>query len=501
MINAYEDAPYFVDDVEFSGLDGNVLIKNAIFLDAFTQQPIKVFTQGIYAEAQWWMGRNKVTFAMPRAWTGSFQFRTGISEATYDVSGTPVTNEKIRIFHKNVLDTSWELVYEADWPSTQTRIDIDLTGYDYEDGDIIETIVEVYFPGPTYPKTGLYQVRDAFVSSVMDIPSLGEAPTLPVFDQLSISADALNKLASAEDWIMNRLSLIPRIPFVNAMYAYGTHKSSYPFPSNPFPIYIGWMKKNNNQNILHGVIDFYAYNGEEYVKIYVDDTLVYTSPKLYNGQYGTLKFDIDVSSFSDGQSYSVRIDNEVESGKGQAELKLYGESIINSRFTIQTLEVTNTRGYATPPTEFELLESMTYETWRSRLSSVRTMINNIYTRMSNAEPIFTRVPMFRRKVGVDDHQNSSLEWMSLPTNKRIGERYVVAGRDVKMCWNGHSLTDSFLNQPTERHPYAFSKEVELIGADKVDVREGYFEEFEGLEVGSTYFITGKDLSFFAEYLR
>lgn len=86
MINIFEDAPFFVDGVEFSGTDGNVLRNNAIFLDALTQQPISSFTHGIYAEGQWFMGRNITTFAMPRAWWGAFQYRTGVNTAIYEIS-------------------------------------------------------------------------------------------------------------------------------------------------------------------------------------------------------------------------------------------------------------------------------------------------------------------------------------------------------------------------------------------------------------------------------
>lgn len=505
MIDNYEDAPSFVDGIAFSSLSGDTLKTNAVFLDAITQQPIKVFTHGIYAEAQWYLTRNPTTGEMPRVWTGAFQYRTGMTQAVFDVSGSGITNQRIRIYHKLALDTSegyGTLDYDQVWPTAQTRIDVDITSKGFVDGDVVLSTIVAHYPTAPYTKTSVFQVRDAFVHPLETYPTVsGMWNGVPNFTGTSIPASGLNQLSNAQDWCMERVSLVPRIPFVGSMYQNGTHKSNKPFPSNPYPLYIGWMKKANNQNTMRAEIDYYAYNGTEYVKIYVNDVLKYTSPALHNGDYGTLDIAFDVSDLGNGFSYLVRIDNEVAAGQGQEELKLYGGTVINSRFTIRRLEVTNVRGYATPPTGFGILESTTYATWRSRLNAISNVTNTAYNRINNAPQVFDRAHMMRRKVGVDDHQNSSMEWMSLPFNTRLGERYVVAGRDVKICWGGFNLTASLTSDPTNRHPYEFANEVALIGSDKVDVREGYFDEFDGLFVGSTYYIIGKDLMYFAEYLR
>lgn len=506
LVDIYEDAPYFVDGVEFSGADGNILRNNAIFLDGLTQQPIKVFTHGIYAEAQHFMGRNKITLEMPRAWTGAFHYRSGMTEAVYEASGDRVDNERIRIYHKKVQDAGiGTLVYDAIWPEAHSIIIIDISALGYAENDIIETIVQVYYPGPNYnniaPKSGIHQVRNAFVRYMSDYPTETAFPGLPTFSGTSITATQLNQLSNAQDWMMNRLAMIPRIPFVNGMFANGTHKSSYPWPANPFPVYYGWVKKTNGQDTLHGIIDYYTYNGQENIKVYVNDVLAYTSPTYTNGAYGTLEFNIDISALGDTIAYPVRIDDEVVSGQGQAELELYGDAIINSRFTIKVLEATDSRSYTSALAEFDVLESMQFQTWKARMNNIAAITESAYDRINNNPELFDRAQMFRRKVGVDDHQNSSLEWMSLPMNIRLGERYIVAGRDVKIAWGGYSLTTAITSEPTNRHPYEFANEKQLIGADKIDIKEGYFDEFEGMFIGSTYFIIGKDLSFFAEYLR
>lgn len=503
MINLYEDGPYFVDGVEFSGADGNVLRNNAIFLDGFTQQPISSFTNGIYAEAQWYMGRNKITLAMPRAWWGAFQYRAGVNNASYVLSGTPVTNERARIYHKRLLDPlPGTLVYDQPWPAAGTVASINLASAGYVDGEIIESVVEVFFPGPAYPKTGAYQVRNAFTSDISSFTGLSAYPGVPTFGAGStVTAANLNQLANAQDWIMTRLGLIPRVPFINGMFVNGTHKSDAGFPNNPRPLHYSWLNKGNGQNTLKITLDYNIYNAQEYITVYLNNVLQYTSATLLNGQVGTLNISIDISGFADNADYVLVIYENIVPGQGQAELNLYGGSIINSRYTIRGIYATATRSYYSPSAAFGVLESMTYSTLKSRLNNFVTGTTNAYNRINNNANIFNRARMFRKKVGVDDHQNTSLEWQSLPMQVRIGERYVVAGKNVKIAWGGYSLTANLVQDPTNRHPYEFANEKELIGSDKVEVKEGFFDEFEGLWVGSTYYILGNELAFFSEYLR
>lgn len=504
MINLYEDAPYFVDGVEFSGADGNVLRNNAIFLDGFTQQAISSFTQGIYAEAQWYMGRNIITLAMPRAWWGAFQYKSGVNSAIYELSGAPVVNERARIYHKRLLDTApGTLVYDQPWPSAGTAATINLSGAGYADGEIIETIVEVYFPGPSYPKTGAYQVRNAFTSSLDNYTGLTAFGGIPSFGAgSSVTAANLNQLSNAQDWIMGRLALVPRVPFINGMFVNGTHKSDAGFPNNPRPLHYSWINKGNGQNTMKITLDYHIFNAQEYITVEAPAGNVrYTGPTLTNGQVGTLNISFDISDISDGQSVLVTIYENVVAGQGQAELDLYGGAIINSRFTIRGVYATSTRSYYSPVTDFDVLESITYSTLKSRLNNFVTGTTNAYNRINNNGNLFDRARMFRKKVGVDDHQNTSLEWQSLPMQVRIGERYVVAGKNVKIAWGGYSLTSSLVEDPTNRHPYEFANEKELIGSDKVEVKEGFFDEFEGLWVGSTYYLIGNEISFFSEYLR
>lgn len=501
MINNYEDAPFFVDGVELSGADANTLRKNAIFLDGVTQQPITAFVEGIYAESEYFMMRNTVTLAMPRAWWGAFQYRSGVNTAVYEVAGpTIATNERIRIYHKKLLDPSpGTLVYDQPWPSSAT---ISLTLSGYTDGEIVETIVEVYFPGPSYPKTGQYQVKNAYTQSLTSLTGLPTWPGVPSFGAgSSVTAANLNQLSDAQDYIMTRLALVPRVPFITGMYVNGTHKSDLWFPNNPRPLHYSWINKGNGQNTLIVNIDYHIYNAQETIKIYVGGTLKYTSAVLTNNTSGSISASIDLSALSDNVNYRVEIIEDVVAGQGQAELDLYGGAIINSRFTIKTIALTATRSYSSTPTEFGVRESMTYSTLKSRLNTIGSATTAAYNRINNNSHLFNRARMFRKKVGVDDHQNSSLEWQSLPRNQRIGERYVVAGKSVKIAWGGYSLTASLAEDPTNRHPYEFANEKELISSDKVEVHEGYFDEFPGLYVGSNYWILGREVSFFSEYLR
>ncbi len=504
IINIYEDSPSFVNGVELSGADLNVLRRNAIFLDGLVQQPIPAFTQGIAAEGSDFMGRNKITLIMPRAWWGAFQYRAGVQYATYIVTGTPVTNERIRIYHKlvetEVTDENapGTLVYDQPWPSTPTAIFVDISGAGYGDNQVVEVVIQVYFPGPTYPKLGTYPVYDAFLENMSDATVLAAYPGLPSFSAGStVNQTRLNQLAATQDWVMNRLAILPRTPFINGMFVNGTHKTT---PSNIQTIYVGALRKGNGQDTFKVTIDYYAHNNEEVLKIYISGVLFYTSPTLTLGMIGTLNVSFDISGLTDGNEYPIRIDHVVTPGQGGLDLGIYGDARVNSRFTIKHMQATHSRSYYTPTSEFEVLQSMTYATLKSKLNNIVSGTTNAVNAI-NTGSLFNRAVMFRKKVGVDTHQNTVLNEESLPMQIRIGERYVVAGRDVKIAWGGYSLTKSLVAEPTLNDVYEFANVETLIGTDKVEVKEGFFEDFEGLFVGTTYYILGRDVSFFAEYLR
>lgn len=497
LVNIYEDAPLFVDGVEFSGADGNVLWNNAIFLDALTQQPVPIFPHGLYKEAHTGMPTTGSNTA--NVWRGSFLMRTGITNAVYVVDGAPVTTERIRIYHKKVLDTSepGTLVYDAVWPSAGTTITVALASLGYIDGDIIEVTVQVYFPGSIL-KTGIYNMRNAYTENVSDLTTAyGGVPTFGAGS--TVTAANLNQLSNAQDWIMNYLALVPRVPFEAGMFVLGTHKSDV--SQNPRALYYGWMNKGNGQDTLHGIIDYYSFNGQEYIRVYVNNVLQYTSPVMTNGQVGTLEFNIDVSGFPDSADRAVKIEQYIPAGQGQAELALYGTAIIPSRFTIRVLEVTDTRSYFNPFNDFDVLESMAYSTLKARLNVQVTGTTNAYSRINTNANLFDRARMFRKKFGWDAHQVTSLDWVNLPTQKRIGERYIVAGKDVKIAWGGFSLTKNLIETPDARDIYEFAQTEQLTGSDKVEVKEGFFDAIEGLFVGTQYYLLGENIVFFSEYMR
>lgn len=497
MINIYADSPFFVDGVEFSGADGNELRKNAIFLDALSQQPIPIFANGVYKESFTGMPTEGVNTA--HFWRGGFQYRSGMETAVYVVSGATVTNERLAIYHRQLdQDAPGTLVDDRVFPTTETTVSIDMSGAGYTDGEIIEAFAYVVFPG-TILKTGQYFMRNAYTQSVSALQSAyGGVPTFG-----SLSAANLNQLANAQDWIMERFSLIPRVPFNAAMFALGTHKSTTtPSTNNPRLLFQGWINRGNSQTQLSAKIDYYVFNGEERVRIYVNSVLRYTSAALTNGQNGTLDISVDLSSLSASVNHRITIYQDVTAGQGQYELELYGSNIIPSRYTIRKLEMTATRSYYSPSDEFDVLEQMTFSTLQGRLNNFVTGTTNAKTRIDANANLFNRARMFRHKFGWDAHQINSLNWVNLPTQVRIGERYVVAGQDIKIAWGGYTLKKGFLDPPFEqRDMYEFQFTEQLTGSDKVEVKEGFFDEFEGLFVGTQYYLLGENLVFFSEYLR
>lgn len=503
MINVFEDSPYFVNDVEFSGADGNVLRNNAIFLDGLAQQPIPVRIQGLYKEAYTGMFPDPSNGDQPHVYRGGFLHTIGVDSAVYVVDGNPTSSdERIRIYHRRLtqeitdINAPGTLVYDAVWPSSPTTILIDISDDDYDDGEVIETTVQVYYPDPPYDKSGVFHVQSAYTEAPSNVfSSFGGLPT---FNGTEVTAEDLNQFADAQDWIMSRVTLVPRIPFNAGMFALGTHKSD--INQNPRVIQFGWLNKGNAQDTFHGIIDYYSFNGQEYIKVYIDGNLMYTSPMLTNGQVGTLDFTFDISSLSDDVNYPVIVEQEVVAGQGQAELSLYGRTIIASRFTIKKLEATASRSYFTPDAEFGVLEQMTFEEWKNRLNNFVSGTELAYNRINDNANIFDRNPMFRRKLGWNRRQITSLNWVNLHTQVRIGERFIVAGKDVKIAWGGYTLTKNMIDDPSARDIYEFTFTEQLTGST-AETKEIYFDQFEGLFVGTQYYLLGEDISYFAEFLR
>lgn len=493
-MKVFEDSPYYVDEVEFSGTDGNTNRNNAIFLNGIVQQPVPIFPRGLYKEAYTGMpttGSNQAHF-----WRGAFQYRSGVNSAVYIVNGTTVTTERLRIYHKRLTDAEpGTLVDDRVFPTSATTITIDLSGAGYADGEIIEVRAYVYFPG-TILKTGVYLMRNAYTTPLSSA-GLGSYPGTPTFGDLS--ATNLNQLSNSQDWLMNRLALVPRVPWYAGMFILGTHKSDA--NQNPRVLYNGELNKGNGQDTFHMVIDYHIYNGQETISININGVERYESAVLTNGQSDTLDITFSISDLTDGQNYTVSLIENVVAGQGQAELALYGNAIIPSRFTLRKFEVTASRSYFTPSAEFDVLESMTFSTLKARLNNFATGTATVNTAITNNAHLFNFARMFRQKIGWDDHQVTSLDHVALPTMVRIGERYVVAGKDVKIAWGGFTLKHPLTENPEERDNYEFANVETLTGSDKVEVKEGFFDEFEGLYVGTQYYLLGRDVVFYSEYLR
>lgn len=496
IIAVFEDSPYYVDTVEFSGADGNVNRNNAIFLDALVQQPVIVFPQGLYKEA--YGGGPTTGSTQFNFWRGAFQYRSGMNQAVYVINGSTVTTERLRIYHKRLTDAEpGTLVDDRVFPTSVTQITIDLSSAGYTNGEIIEVRAVTYFPGSIL-KTGVYLMRTAYTTPISS-GGLGSYPGVPTFGNLN--ATNLNQLSNAQDWLMNRLALVPRVPFYASMFALGTHTDRTTGNNNPRVLYVGQLNKGNAQNTFHAVIDYHVFNGQETVSININGVERYESAVLTNGQSGTLDVTFDISDLGDATNHTVIVWENVVAGQGQAELKLYGNAIIPSRFTIRKLESTATRSYYTPSAEFDVLESMTFLTLKARLNNFVTGTTNTFNAINNNSNLFNQARMFRQKFGWDTHQVTSLNHVNLPTLTRIGERYVVAGKGVKIAWGGFTLKHPLTENPEERDIYEFNRTETLTGSDKVEVKEGFFDEFEGLYPGVQYYLLGEDIVFFSEFLR
>lgn len=508
MIGIYEDAPKFYSGVELSGADLNTLRQNAIFLDAIEQQPKYAFTQGIERESVEFMRQNIITGEMPKVWWGGIQYRSAFDNLVIKFWSRLTANERLRVFVNPVeeeitdVNNPGTLVYEYTLINDETKIHtIDISGWDYPDGQILQITLQIYFPTTQTTKTGAYRVYDVYMENIgnVTVSKMGTYVAPSTFTESNIPELKLNTLSNAQDWLFQRLCDIPRVPFINGMFVNGTHKTT---PTNVHVIYHGYVTPLPSMKIFEADIDFYSFNGEECIRILINNVIRYTSPMVSNGQTGKFTISVDLSDLAANTSYTVKIEHVVTMGKGGhvRELALYGSAVVNSRFVINYIRMNGARSYQNLQAELEPMQSVGYPALQSRMNSIVNAVTAVRTRML-ATAWYNRAYAFRGKVGIDIHQNTVLDNESLPTMQRIGNRFVVAGRDVKIAWGGFSLTKSLTAEPEVNDVFEFANVETLIGTDRIQVVEGSLDKFDGLFTGMQYWLLGKDLIYYSEFLR
>lgn len=496
MISAYTDAPTFTTGTEISATDINTLRQNGIILNALSLRGKQGFSS-MHKASNW----NAAERQFLKLWRGGFKYMTGITTATFRLLTITSGPEELNIYFKRESDpenSNGTLIYNNPTPNNASpyNVDIDLTGLGYNMNEVIEVLVTVESGGAYTPKTGVFQVQDAYIHPLSGVTFWGTYPGLPQFAlDTNISATDLNQMSNTSDWLMRRLRLAPRIPMQRLIFWPGTHKAEQ------YPLFRGSVMRANGADVVKIPITYYSYNVTDYVKIYINYTLVGTLGPFTVGDKGHTNFYHDMSaSYSEATTYALHIDNVPTSGNPVGQT--YNQNSIFHIGPIEMVPAGFAYDYATPATLTSELESMTFTELKTRLQDTRNVFATIKSTIDDVPEIWDRQQMFRRRFSNDDHQENKWTRLMIASLNRIGSTLLVRGKGIKIAWGGLTIGKDFQTmQMEDPDMYSFSNEEELIDGESIQTKLVYLNQFKGLFPGTVYHITGRDLIYAAEYLN
>ncbi len=416
----------------------------------------------------------------------SFQYRTGLTTATFVIGynqGVEARSATLQISFNGSSVLSTTLL-----TSTNTYT-VTLTGLGYSDYQFVDVVITVQTGSGTpaeWDGTNIFRLYDAYVSPVVSI--LGSWPGVPTFG--AISTANLAQLASAIDWLMQWLTVATPPVLMTQQY-----RGLASWATTDYIWQGGIAKSNGCDRLMIGVGHITRTNVSEHLEIFINDVLVVTGPTWTAGDAGDYNFDIDISSYSDGVLFALRIMFVCVTGAPDNVGWLESRLIIS---TIHTQRATYTP--ATPPTASTIRESITFGTLQSRLNAIGTIVGDVYTRMAAATDVFNRNRMFRWMPAVDDGQRAyfALSHLYIPGTWRNGDALWVRGKNLKIAYGPRQVKADADNA----YIVSWAYEEDLIsGSDEVQDVLVYLDSFPGLVPGMAYHVLGEDVRAVLTQLR
>lgn len=442
--------------------DINELAENAIWLDMLSYRGRVPFADQVRLLND--NGGNPVVFSRC-----SFQYRTGLTTATF-VLGTNIGTATLQIYMNGAS------VYSAALANGTSTVNVTISGLGYSDYQMIDVIVQA---AVTWSGSNIFRLYDAFTTPYTAVMTTSW-PGVPTFGAISVANNA--QLASAQEWLMQRMNIVVQPLFFSQQYV------SYSSWVNIDQMWSGGISKSNGCDRLRISVGYNVVtNQQERLLIYINDILVVTGPTWTTSQSGNYLFDIDISSYGDGTLFALRIMFECVVGA------LAGVKWHSSRYILGDIYTTKaTPSPATAPTASSIRESLTFGTLQTRLNSIGTICTDVYNRINAATDTFNKVRMFRWLPAVDDGQRKYFSSLNafLPYGRRAYDALWVRGKGLKLAYGARKVTASLDDSYVLEFPY---NEELISGSELVQDELFYLDGFAGLFPGSPYFILGEDV--------
>jgi hypothetical protein len=480
MISAYIDSPAFVDGVALSAVDLEILRNNAMLSNTLALRNVRAFqTAAQPALVNHWKNINPL-----RVFWGAFQFKVGMEEAHFEVRFTNPRAGTAQILFDDVVVFSTTVV-EGAYDYT-----VDLTDFDWAQNQVIEVELRIQFNVMPTTVGGDYRILDAYCTPIVMSSSYPGVTTLG-----TLNATNLNKISNTADWLIQRLALVPYVPFQQLFWIQTRSKA----PSS-YPLWFGSISNENGNDRLIAQLDYNISNQSETIRIYVNGVLQHTSVPFTLGQKGSYGFDVDISGYTPSTRLDVYIDTNIITGNPAS----YRQPVM-SRWSLKDVYTQPTHlVQPVPPTKIDINESISFSTLKSRINTIGSILTNTKARIDDYPRLFNRATMFRRRyvfknsVNDDGHEGLDTGWTNVhfPRQQRIGNTLWVRGKDIKIVYGPVSIK----GEPTKPWEYEWENEEELISGEKIETKMFYLDSFKGLYPGTVYYIIGQDLRFCSEYL-
>lgn len=226
----------------------------------------------------------------------SFQYRVGYTFAVITLRSNVSAGTLNLIFNGATLSSTAIT-------SGLNVVSVAVTGRGYTDYQFVDVVASI---AVTWSGSNVFELLDAYVSPVASVMTTSW-PGVPTFG--AISSANLAQLATAQQWLMDRITLATTPLFMSQQY-----RAMASWASTD-PVWQGSIVKANGHNLLSiGVGHITLTNVAEHLEVFVAGSLAYTGPTWTAGDSGNLNVNIDISGYADGTLLPVRITFVVVTG-------------------------------------------------------------------------------------------------------------------------------------------------------------------------------------------
>jgi hypothetical protein len=474
--------PVFYDNAGMldSSTDLNVLRTGAGLIDrwSYRNEPFFDSTTGVDRMAT--PGYANVENPL-RIWWGGVRFQTGCTTLTVEMKGLRNASETIKVYWNGTdLTGSGTLAMTLTPPGVFGAF----SGTYTLPGGLVDGTVyrlEIRAEG-AHALASNWQVQDVYLSPVTKSGWVAA----PTFTVSTVNATKLNQLADAEQWLYERMRLVPMVPHLSMLYNQGPFNPSDAQHVNR-PMYYGSVGRYYSNSTLRiaGIVQSFTTTGW-FFYIQLNGSTVYTSPTYGVTSAQPIDVRLDLSAYTLGSRVAVAIFATATNG-GTVEPKRF------TRWTFGIMHaVADSSGwpYASLPTKFAgpATGTSTWSTVVAALNSLSTVVNNAKTRIDARAELWGRVRAMRRHYTRNTDDEPDLFARARPQFPwRVGSEVYVQGADIEIQW-GLFRPGEIDQRANGYEKYAMSEKQSV--DDSVGGKLVYLDDLPGLDVGSTYIVFG-----------